>query len=177
LGKNFASGSFLSGCHAVVKSVLSHFRCSLAAEEFLAQHPKLRFHFTPTYPSWLNQVELRFAKIQRDVISRGISLRLPTSPENCAGILPVMPNRLGPSVGLTLILESESVLTKSPGRLTRYGRWDPNDSQFPCRHCFLGRARVVRCDSAPCAIAGCGARRAYPADPRSCSGDGNGPAR
>ena len=31
-----------------------------------------RFHFTPTYSSWLNQVELWFAKIQRDVISRGI---------------------------------------------------------------------------------------------------------
>jgi transposase len=43
-----------------------------AVEEFLAQHPKLRFHFAPTYSSWLNQVELWFAKIQRDVISRGI---------------------------------------------------------------------------------------------------------
>jgi transposase len=31
-----------------------------------------RFHFTPTYSSWLNQVELWFAKIQRDVISRGV---------------------------------------------------------------------------------------------------------
>ena len=43
-----------------------------AVEEFLAQHPKVRFHFTPTYSSWLNQVELWFSKIQRDVISRGI---------------------------------------------------------------------------------------------------------
>jgi transposase len=43
-----------------------------AVEEFLAQHPKVRFHFTPTYSSWLNQVELWFAKIQRDVISRGV---------------------------------------------------------------------------------------------------------
>jgi len=25
----------------------------------------VRFHFTPTYSSWLNQVELWFAKIQR----------------------------------------------------------------------------------------------------------------
>src|SRR5262249_27632214 len=43
-----------------------------AVEEFLAQHPKVRFHFTPTYSSWLNQVELWFSKIQRDVISRGV---------------------------------------------------------------------------------------------------------
>jgi transposase len=33
---------------------------------------QVRFHFTPTYSSWLNQVELWFAKIQRDVISRGV---------------------------------------------------------------------------------------------------------
>ena len=47
-------------------------RARLPVEEFLAQHPKVRFHFTPTYSSWLNQVELWFAKIQRDVISRGV---------------------------------------------------------------------------------------------------------
>ena len=29
-------------------------------------------HFAPTYSSWLNQVELWFAKIQRDVIARGV---------------------------------------------------------------------------------------------------------
>ncbi len=41
-------------------------------KQFLAEHPKVRFHFTPTYSSWLNQVELWFAKIQRDVIRRGV---------------------------------------------------------------------------------------------------------
>ncbi len=29
-------------------------------------------HFTPTYSSWLTQVELWFSKIERDVIVRGI---------------------------------------------------------------------------------------------------------
>jgi transposase len=41
-------------------------------EEFLTAHPKVHLHFTPTYSSWLNQVELWFAKIERDVIARGI---------------------------------------------------------------------------------------------------------
>jgi transposase len=41
-------------------------------EAFLAAHPKVHLHFTPTYSSWLNQVELWFAKIERDVIARGI---------------------------------------------------------------------------------------------------------
>src|SRR6202043_12677 len=56
--------------HIVLDNLSAH--KTQAVEEFLAQHPKVRFHFTPTYSSWLNQVELWFAKIQRDVISRGI---------------------------------------------------------------------------------------------------------
>ena len=40
--------------------------------EFLQAHPTVRIHYTPTYSSWLNQVEIWFSKIQRDVISRGI---------------------------------------------------------------------------------------------------------
>ena len=40
--------------------------------EFLSDHPTVRLHFTPSYSSWLNQVELWFAKISRDVITRGV---------------------------------------------------------------------------------------------------------
>lgn len=43
-----------------------------AVREFLAAHPNVTFHFTPTYSSWLNQVESWFSKLQRDVIDRGI---------------------------------------------------------------------------------------------------------
>ena len=43
-----------------------------AVEAFLADHPHLTMHFTPTYSSWLNQVENWFVRIQRDVIARGI---------------------------------------------------------------------------------------------------------
>ena len=41
-------------------------------EDFLNRHPKVHLHFTPTYSSWLNQIELWFAKIERDVIARGV---------------------------------------------------------------------------------------------------------
>ncbi len=41
-------------------------------EEFLRAHPNVHLHYTPTYSSWLNQVELWFAKIERDVIARGV---------------------------------------------------------------------------------------------------------
>jgi transposase len=40
--------------------------------QFIDAHPNVRIHFTPTYSSWLNQVEIWFSKIQRDVIARGI---------------------------------------------------------------------------------------------------------
>ena len=43
-----------------------------AVSDFLARHPNVRIHYTPTYSSWLNQVEIWFSKIQRDIIARGI---------------------------------------------------------------------------------------------------------
>jgi len=36
-----------------------------AVRTFLLEHPNVRLLFTPTYSSWLNQVELWFAKIER----------------------------------------------------------------------------------------------------------------
>ena len=56
--------------HVVLDNLSAH--KTKDVEQFLADHPKVRFHFTPTYSSWLNQVELWFAKIQRDVIRRGV---------------------------------------------------------------------------------------------------------
>ena len=40
--------------------------------QFLEANPSVRIHYTPTYSSWLNQVEIWFSKIQRDVIARGV---------------------------------------------------------------------------------------------------------
>lgn len=54
--------------HIVFDNLSAHKTKSVA--EFLDQNPRVRFHFTPTYSSWLNQVEIWFAKIQRDVIDR-----------------------------------------------------------------------------------------------------------
>ena len=41
-------------------------------EQFLAVHSKVHIHYTPTYSSWLNQVENWFARIEREVIARGV---------------------------------------------------------------------------------------------------------
>jgi transposase len=45
---------------------------SASVREFLVAHPKVHLRFTPTYSSWLNQVELWFGNIERDVIARGV---------------------------------------------------------------------------------------------------------
>ena len=55
----------------VILDNLSTYKTKLV-EAFLDEHPNVTLHFTPTYSSWLNQVELWFSKVQRDVLSRGI---------------------------------------------------------------------------------------------------------
>jgi transposase len=56
--------------HVICDNVSSH-KTDLV-EAFLVEHERVRIHYTPTYSSWLNQVENWFSRIQRDVISRGI---------------------------------------------------------------------------------------------------------
>ena len=46
-------------------------------EAFLVQYPKVHLQFIPTCSSWLNQVELLFAKIERGVITRGVFTSVP----------------------------------------------------------------------------------------------------
>jgi transposase len=60
--------------HIILDNLSAH--KTTLVQEFLEQHPRVRFHFTPTYSSWLNQVELWFAKIERDVIARRLHFRL-----------------------------------------------------------------------------------------------------
>jgi transposase len=56
--------------HVICDNLSAH--KTKAVDAFLAAHRNLQLHYTPTYSSWLNQVELWFAKIERDVIARGI---------------------------------------------------------------------------------------------------------
>jgi transposase len=56
--------------HVIVDNLSAH--KTQKVRTFLATHPTVRLHYTPTYSSWLNQVELWFSKIERDVIARGI---------------------------------------------------------------------------------------------------------
>src|SRR5213080_3103564 len=56
--------------HVIADNLSAH--KTKRVDEFLTAHANVHLHFTPTYSSWLNQVELWFAKVERDVIARGV---------------------------------------------------------------------------------------------------------
>src|SRR5262249_52374981 len=56
--------------HIILDNLSTH--KTQRVRDFLAEHPNVLLHFTPTYSSWLNQVEIWFSKIERDAIARGV---------------------------------------------------------------------------------------------------------
>ena len=56
--------------HVIADNLAAH--KTKLVQQFLAEHPRMHLHYTPTYSSWLNQIEIWFSKIERDVITRGI---------------------------------------------------------------------------------------------------------
>jgi transposase len=56
--------------HIILDNLSAH--KTRLVDEFLQNNRRVQFHFTPTYSCWLNQVELWFGKIERDLIARGV---------------------------------------------------------------------------------------------------------
>lgn len=57
--------------HIIADNLSAHKTAKVMA--FLDAHPNVHLHYTPTYASWLNQVKLWFAKVTRDLLTRGSS--------------------------------------------------------------------------------------------------------
>lgn len=55
--------------HVILDNYASHNHPKVRT--WLARHPRFHFHFTPTYSSWLNQVERWFGIITQQAIRRG----------------------------------------------------------------------------------------------------------
>ena len=70
LGDVVASQPVGREIHVILDNLSTHKTARVRA--FLNDHPDVHLHFTPTYSSWLNQVEIWFSKIDRDVIARGV---------------------------------------------------------------------------------------------------------
>ena len=70
LGEIVASQPAGKAIHVIADNLSAHKTKLVAA--FLEAHVNVHIHYTPTYSSWLNQVENWFSKIQRHVITRGV---------------------------------------------------------------------------------------------------------
>jgi putative transposase len=55
--------------HVIVDNYSTHKHAQ--TKRWLAAHPRFQMHYTPTYASWLNQVEIWFNQITRRAIRRG----------------------------------------------------------------------------------------------------------
>jgi putative transposase len=55
--------------HLILHNDATHKHAKVRA--WLAARPRFQLHFTPTYSSWLNQVERRFGLITQQAIRRG----------------------------------------------------------------------------------------------------------
>jgi len=55
--------------HCIVDNLATH--TTAQVEDFLAEHPHVHLHFTPTHASWLNQIELFFSILERRLLRRG----------------------------------------------------------------------------------------------------------
>jgi transposase len=75
LSHSSSTSSPIKEIHGLADNLSAH--KSQPLKDFLETHRKVHLHFTPTYSSWLNQVELWFSKIERDVIARGVFTSLP----------------------------------------------------------------------------------------------------
>ena len=66
LDKVYPSGEL----HIIVDNLSVHKHANVQA--WLKRHSRIKFHFTPTHASWLNQIELWFSILSRKVLKRGI---------------------------------------------------------------------------------------------------------
>jgi len=56
--------------HIILDNASAH--TSAAIRKWLARHPRIHFHFTPTYGSWLNLIERWFAALTTKQLRRGV---------------------------------------------------------------------------------------------------------
>ncbi len=61
--------------HVILDNLSAH--KTAAVKAWLTSHANVQLHFTPTYSSWLNQVEIWLGMITRDCIRRGVFKSVP----------------------------------------------------------------------------------------------------
>src|SRR5437762_4254124 len=93
--------------HIILDNLSAHKTAKV--EEFLQQHPNVELHFTPTYSSWLNQVEIWFARIEREVIARGIFTSVKTLKAFCLAKTNLQSSKNGIPLSLEISAQSPNI--------------------------------------------------------------------
>ena len=83
LGEMEASVEPALEVHVVLDNLSAH--KAPAVQRWLLRHPRVHFHFTPTYASWLNQVERFFGLLTAKALKRGSHTSLPQLREAILG--------------------------------------------------------------------------------------------
>jgi transposase len=71
--------------HVIVDHLSTH--KANRVDDWLEDHPRVTLHFTPTYASWLNQIELWFRILERRLLDRGFFESLEEQREAILGFI------------------------------------------------------------------------------------------
>jgi putative transposase len=128
--------------HLVVDNYATHKHPKVRA--WLARRPRWHIHFTPTYASWLNQVERFFALITQRAIRRGSFDSKPTlskkSIASSAFTMQIHDPSCGPLPLTPSSRNSRDFVSEFPGQNTTLSRtWAESKSCYAGARCF-GRA-------------------------------------
>jgi len=93
--------------HMILDNYATHKHKDVAA--WLAKHPRLQLHFTPTSSSWLNLVERWFRELTENSLRRGVFHCVPDLIASIEEYMKVHNNEPKPFVWTTT---AESILTK-----------------------------------------------------------------
>lgn len=96
--------------HIIVDNLSAHKTKEVAA--FLEEHFRVKLHFTPTYSSWLNQVEICLRRIEREVIARGVSTSVKDLARKLMRYIRAYSKNPQPSNGSILMSPRESTHAK-----------------------------------------------------------------
>ncbi len=77
-------GSPRKEVHLILDNVTAH--KTAAVQGWVAKHPHVHLHYTPTYSSWLNQVGLWVGKNERDCNESGVLHLHTRSQKETAGL-------------------------------------------------------------------------------------------
>ena len=99
LGALVATQPAKTHIHIIADNLSTH--KTAAVQAFLSAHPNVQLHYTPTYSSWLNQIEIWFSKSKETSSHVGSSTPRAISIAKSCATSAITTKQLSPSSGLT----------------------------------------------------------------------------